>query len=155
MFSLVLAAAAVHYSTVPQMLAALPESCLPCAAFFRVERPLVEDVLDHAYVGARFTDECSQALAETEYGLSKGEEDLAHFDGKTEREGLRLIGSLCGRAELSAAHADAAAVTDYWVDREADPVQYYWDMLVTPVAGRPCGNAADDVEAALLPHLEP
>ena len=151
------AARIIAYQYVPHTLRSVPEACEVCATFFRVDRPLIESAVDHSYVAARYVATCGTVrslIGDVQYGLSKGIVDTDYFTTNLTgtREGLTLLGQSCGSA-LIGAHAAAAAVTKQWTEREANSFLFVFDILVTPVGGRPCGNAADDVEGALADFL--
>ncbi|MCX6127307.1 MAG: hypothetical protein NTV34_21510 [Proteobacteria bacterium] len=151
------AARVIAYQAVPHTLRSVPEACEVCATFYRVDRPLIESALDHSYVAARYVSTCGAVrtlVGDVQYGLSKGAVDTDYFTKNLSgsHEGMTFLGQSCGSALLDA-HAAAAAVTRQWTGREANNLIFIFDILVAPVGGRPCGNAADDVQDALAAYL--
>ena len=131
----------------------MPENCEVCASFYRVDRPLIQGALDHSFVAARYVASCGSTqyqIGDVQYGLTKGPVDISYFTDNLNftLEGLTFLGQACD-ARLSQAHSAAATTTMQWISRENNTAVFVFDILVTPLAGRPCGNTADAIQRAL------
>ena len=122
-----------------------------CVRFYYVKRPVAPLVV-HEYVASETGQRDRQV-----FGLPKGQADLVlfsrHREGDPEsRLSVESLGEACeGRAAV--ALAAATQVSDEWKARYAAWVPYLARMAASPVLGKPCRRAAENVRQRLLPLL--
>lgn len=125
----------------------LPESCAWQVDFFRVVRPILP-LVNHIVVGAKIRIQCDEKtdVLLRVYGASKGSGDLAHFSqaSSTNSHQLEYLGSASG-AQAVAILDSAVAISERWQAWTSRAVYLYPRMLITPIFGRICNDAAQEV----------
>lgn len=125
----------------------LPAGCHAQVDFYRVVRPILP-LVNHIVIGARLLRNCQGEIKESlhVYGASKGASDMAFFRTQMEKDpsGFEYLGRREGTA---ASHAlqKASDVSLAWQESLKNRAYFYPRMLATPVMGRICNNAAEEV----------
>jgi hypothetical protein len=136
-------------------LSSLPADCDARVEFYRVVRPILP-LVNHIVIGAKISTSCHGEMhGEMKeslhlYGASKGASDMAFFQTHMKENGdaLQLLGS---REGLAAADSltKAVDVSLAWQDSLKQRWYFYGRMLTTPLLGRICNEASEDVIRAL------
>jgi hypothetical protein len=125
-----------------------------CIEFYHVKRPVAGGAVLHEYVGAHNRDSGELEV----FGLLKGDRDIAVFRTFIAGDSLQGIeahglGTACDQnSELAV--ITARHVSQRWVRKYQNWMLYLARMGVTPVFGKPCRNAALEIDALIGPYLK-
>jgi len=133
----------------------VPLSCLGCAHFFRVLRPLAP-FINHVIIGVQWRPLCGLPQQSLIYGASKGPADAADFlddlESKDLSQNLEWKGVACAEQARTAVET-ASRISFAWRESMENEWIFALRMAATPVMGRICAVAADEIlqnVAALL-----
>lgn len=131
--------------------AAFEESCLE---FFHVRRPIAGGAVDHEFIGVR-AERGAQAGEFFVFGLPKAGSDIHYFEAEwtKAKPTVRSFGTACGD-RAGKAWLTAETISERLQRKNQAWLYYIPRMLVTPLAGKPCGNAAAEIKRAIMPFLE-
>lgn len=129
----------------------VPQGCRPCVDFYRVVRPLAP-LVNHVVIGATATLQCGWGFKKQNfiYGASKGAEDLSHFNSALEfpSNDLQPLGRACDE-QARVALQTATQISQRWQVEIKDQFSFIEQMLMTPLWGRICNNAAEEIKLAI------
>ena len=125
--------------------------CETCANFYRIERPILTGV-NHVFIGVELGSTCPLQKKLFVYGATKGAVDLKHFQMQFDHRSpdLKVRGKACGTSAREAIER-ARVLTAKW---QSELNNYFYlpiRMLITPVMGRACANAATEIEQSVAP----
>lgn len=129
----------------------LDPDCKQRVDYFRISRPILP-LVNHIVVGARIQIYCSDRNEELlrVYGASKGNGDMDFFQAElhSEKNSLRYLGSNEGERALQSLE-NAVRISKSWNQKLLRNWYFYGRMITTPLFGRICAAAAEDVMEAL------
>ena len=155
----------IHYEN---PLLQLNPACEAHAQFFRVSRPIAPGI-NHVFVGVKIlpqnraeTREGTSCLQHGEvdlriYGATKGDSDLDYFRSVLavpQSERLVYVGS--AQRELATELLNVAVQqSKIWQVALTSTTYFVSRMVATPLMGRICAKAADELLTTLRPRLQP
>lgn len=129
-------------------LAQLDAQCSSCVEVYRVRRHLMPAV-NHIYIGVKISSECPLPPSQRQviYGASKGVTDRSYFAAALDagdESHLSRVGRACG-SEANEFMTRAVAISQRWQSALNNYFYLSYRILITPVLGRACATAAQEI----------
>jgi hypothetical protein len=137
-------------------------SATRCIDAYHVWRPVSLGMVEHEFIGIHgmYEDESGDVspVADEYYvfGLPKGDSDLSFLKAELTRndsEYLQWFGSTCDGFQIAKVLRMAKEASRAMQEPYKNWLYYLGRMGVTPVAGKPCGNAAKELKKLLQAEL--
>lgn len=125
-----------------------------CIRVYRVSRP-VAPFVHHLFVGAEISHLKDGRTTLALFGAPKGASDEEAFRralAGNSKTSLSLKGQACGDSAMTALEV-ASATSEEWHVRLENSAYFVGRMVFTPVLGRICREAADQVLSDIRPYL--